>query len=119
MATKRKKVLKLQVSITWENSEGPIGPIDVKSAILRENDIVIEYEFEEGLYNARLISQGENRFEGDILLKDGGVQGSASCDLTSNKEGYLLSGTWIEDGYEFHWRAKLKEAARIGDDVSD
>src|SRR5580765_3347560 len=111
--------LKFTGTTGWLDSDDHFLQADVIRAILRDNDeLVLQFEYQGWQYNALLRRQEGSLFEGEFEGQKGKWSSpvKATGMLYTNERGYLISGTWLEDGIEFKWWTELESVESFADE---
>lgn len=100
---------RLAGSINWVVEGELTLDVPVTEAVLRSDALVIDCktQWEYTVTLKRTGSHLEGRFDGRCGGERWPVQ--ATGRLYSNREGYVVVGDWLEDGYDYKWWAELRE----------
>ncbi|MCZ6759116.1 MAG: hypothetical protein O7D29_01915 [Gemmatimonadetes bacterium] len=107
------EIVKLQGAAYWGKIPDEFAEGLVMEAILRpkEKEFAMELNWEGQSYSVELRRKEDGAFRGGWTCYP--REGTAECRLFPSGNLYFLWGTWIEDGGEYKWSAKLKKVERF------
>jgi hypothetical protein len=122
MATRKQYPVKLLGTTSWIGGpdEDVIIGVPVKRAIIRSNsELVLDCQCDTNRYDVSLKSRDQIGFHGTFVGRSGSNEWpvEVQAKLYSNAGGYLLFGSWLEDGGEYLWLAELWPVEAFPDEV--
>jgi hypothetical protein len=92
----------------------------VKRAFLRSSDkLLMDCQCGENKYAVSLNSDDHIHFAGDFTGREGAKEWpvTVQAKLYSNANGYLIFGSWVEDGGQYVWWADLSPVDEFSDEA--